>query len=268
MERISASARGSTSTEHGIALAALGQWYCRIGDSFEGRRRYRDSVAVLETHTRTDPVLLGPLLGFARCALYQFEAEAIAAVPEASLRYRGPIQRSNRLDPESPGFRAKVTEIMRSEGDEAMHRAARISAHTSPDLRFDTLLKVGDWFLVKGYARTAQSYYAQAAELARKEALSPDKTLDVPVQVFYPLPPFALRSPGDASDSERYVEVEFSVRADGRTSNARIVDLGIGRILAGDTLESIRVSRYRPRLDGGKAVAADNVRFRQLFKER
>jgi tetratricopeptide (TPR) repeat protein len=271
MERVSSNGRGATSTQHGIALAGIGQWYCRLGDPFEGRRRYRESLGVLELHTRTDPLLLEPLMGLTRCALYEFEAEAIAAIPEAAGRYRGPIVRSNRLDPESPGFRAKVLELMRAEGDSAMHRAARLAAHTTPDIRFVTLVRVGDWFLVKGYTRTAHGYYAQAAQIAKKEHLAPGNSLDVPVQVFYPLPPFALRSApksdADSPDSQRYVEVEFTVRADGRTANARIVDRGMGKILADDTLESIRVSRYRPRLEASKPVATEGVRFRQVFRE-
>jgi hypothetical protein len=79
---------------------------------------------------------------------------------------------------------------LRSEAERALRDAARL-ASTSSTLdvrdRVDALLFAGDWFQLKGFARTARNYYVQAAQLLPSVG-NADERLAAPVRVLYAIP--------------------------------------------------------------------------------
>ena len=88
------------------------------------------------------------------------------------------------------------------------------------------------------------------------------------MQVLYPVPALALRG-GPARESsapERYVEIEFTVRADGRVDRERVLIREPGKSAADETLQALQAARYRPRMVEGTALDTEGVRFRQAFR--
>ena len=267
MESISERTDGRLSMQHAATLAAIGGWYCRLGDFESGRQRFRRSIVRLRDDD--DEALIGALLGLARCSFHELAAEGIATSPESLDSYRGPVLRRNRMSIGSPAFRYRVHKVLRPEGDEALRYAARLAetATLAPERRAAVLLQVGDWFQAKDHARTARRYYASAQRWLLR-SVAADDPLAAPVQVLYPVPALALRSSpaGEAAASERYVEVEFTVRADGHIDRERVLTREPGKSAADETLQALQAARYRPRLVDGKPLDTAGVRFRQAFR--
>ncbi len=84
------------------------------------------------------------------------------------------------------------------------------------------------------------------------------------------VPPLALRNLGNrlASDSaaQRYIEIELTVRSDGRVDSERVVTRDPGKSAADETLQALQAARFRPRMVDGAAVDTAGVRFRQAFR--
>jgi TonB family protein len=82
------------------------------------------------------------------------------------------------------------------------------------------------------------------------------------------VPLLALRSrvARDSSTTERYVEVEFTVRADGQVDGERVIVRALGKSAVDETIEALQAARFRPRVVNGTALDTDSVRFRQAFK--
>jgi hypothetical protein len=267
MESVSERTDGRLSRQHAATLAGIAGWQCRLGEFESGRQRFRRSIERLrEEH---DEVLIGALLGLARCSFDELAAEGIATSPQSLDSYRGPVLRRNRMSIGSPAFQYRVQKILRPEGDQALRDAARLaeSATLAPERRVAVLLQVGDWFQAKDHARTARRYYASAQRWVQR-AVAVDDPLVTPVQVLYPVPSLALRG-GPAHESsapERYVEIEFTVHTDGRVGRERVLLREPGKSAADETLQALQAARYRPRMVDGKALDTEGVRLRQAFR--
>jgi hypothetical protein len=266
MESVSERTDGPASRQHAATLAGIAGWQCRLGEFESGRRRFRRSIERLRDEH--DEVLIGALLGLARCSFDELAAEGIATSPESLDSYRGPVLRRNRMSIGSPAFQYRVQKILRPEGDQALRDAARLaqSATLPPERRIAVLLQVGDWFQAKDHARTARRYYASAQRWVQR-AVAVDDPLVTPVQVLYPVPSLALRG-GPARESstpERYVEIEFTVHTDGRVGRERVLTREPGKSAADETLQALQAARYRPRMVDGKALDTEGVRLRQAF---
>jgi TonB family protein len=116
---------------------------------------------------------------------------------------------------------------------------------------------------LKGFTRTARGYYAEAAKLR-----STGDELDTPVRVLYAIPPLALRaySAKPAVRNERFVVVEFTVRADGSVETPRVLERNVTKSMLDETLAALRSARYRPRVVNGEPVESRIV-MRQSFDE-
>ncbi len=267
MESISERTDGRLSIRHAATLAEIGGWYCRLGEFESGRQRFRRSIERLRNEH--DEALIGALLGLARCSLHELAAEGIATAPQSLDSYRGPVLRRNRMSIGSPAFRYRVHKILRPEGDETLRYAAQLaeSAELMPESRVAVLLQVGDWFQAKDHARTARRYYASAQRWLQRTAVA-DDPFAAPVQVLYPVPALALRNgpEREATATERYVEVEFTVRSDGHVDRERVLEREPGKSAADETLQALQAARYRPRMVDGKSLDTEGVRFRQAFR--
>lgn len=267
MKRVSESGHGKRSIQHARELTEIADWQCRIGRFDEARRNYRQSISVLDVRGG-EAGRIDALLGLARCCLQELSGEGIATTPQEFNRYRGPVLRSGRMNPESPAFRFHIDRFLRPEGEAAVRRAVLLAETTSIDSQrqLDVLLQAGDWFQIKDHNRAARAYYLRAHALALR--IGPDQPLAWPVQVLYPVPPLALRYRGFPADAttERVVEMEFIVRADGHIDDERVVERGLGKSAVDEIVSALHASRFRPRVIDGKAVDTEGVRLRQAFR--
>jgi TonB family protein len=90
----------------------------------------------------------------------------------------------------------------------------------------------------------------------------------MPVRVLYAIPPLALRAfrSKAAARSERFVVVEFTVRADGSVETPRVLERNVTKSMVDETLDSLRAARYRPRVVDGQPVQSRMV-MRQSFDD-
>ena len=265
LERLNASEQ--TPSIRGAQLAQIATWRCRIGQFDAGRKLVRDALRLSEPRNEPD-ASIRTLLVAADCCLHELSAQGVATRPGLFDQYRGSIQRSGRMAPESPAFRFHGAKFLRAEGEQAVVRAAQLAQHAADQgLRLATLLQAGDWFQIKDHRRSARRYYARAEALAR--AQGPDHELSTPVMLFYPQPPLALRNREQPRTqlSERVVEVEFTVRADGKIDGERVLNRDAGKSAVDETLSALRAARFRPRIEDGDAVDVHGVRHRQSFWE-
>ena len=159
------------------------------------------------------------------------------------------------------------------EGEEALKRALRIveaDPEASPQTRIDTLLQMGDWYQIKKLPREALPYYQRAWQLSRTAPHPPSSastTLNVPVRVYYPQPQIVAAVPAVHAEEMRshYVQVEFTVAADGSVRDARIVDHDTRDQYAQEIFDAVRASRFRPKFVDGQAVAAPGITYREVF---
>lgn len=265
LQRVSENSYGIDSLQYGSALADVAHWQCRIGQFMQARETFRHSIALLEAKSAQAP-LVESLRRFAQCCLQELAGVGVATGSDSLDFYRGPIVRTQQFSPSNPAFRAHVLQYLRMDGEEALQRAVELSASLDPKLHLEVLLQTGDWFLTKDYIREARRFYARADALARAAGI--EDTLLVPEQVLYAIPASALRMRHLAADEteESFVEVEFTVRGDGKIVNEKVIDHGPGRSTTKETLAALRAARFRPRMVGGRTQMTDGVRFRQAFR--
>jgi tetratricopeptide (TPR) repeat protein len=264
MLRVNDQSPGKDWRERTRSQMEIGAWQCRIGDFDAGRRTHRQAVTALESR-QDDSLRVDALLGLARCCMEELSSEGIETTPGTLERYRGRVQRTERMNPQNPAFRTHVNRVLRWEGERAVRRAAAIATEgrLDPEHSLRVFLQAGDWFQTKDHYRAARKYYAQAEQVAAHAR--GDAPLSAPVQLLYPVPTFALRARETAASegTERYIEIEFQVQADGSVEAERVVDRDLGKSFVDEVLSAVRVARYRPRFEDGRATATEGVRRRQ-----
>ena len=74
---------------------------------------------------------------------------------------------------------------------------------------------------------------------------------------------------GSAEETRsNYVQVEFTVAADGSVQDARIVDHDTRTQYAQEIFDAVRAARFRPKFIEGQAVAATGITYREVFWTR
>lgn len=265
LERVNAASLGGDPTRHARELTRVADWHCRLGDFFGGRSRHRSAIQAAR-QLGVDAELVNAQLGLARCALHEFSAHGLRTAGTVFEEYRGTIVNPTVLGNEGSGTRGGGR-ALRLAAERAVRDAARVASSSktlAPQAQVDTLLFAGDWFQLKGFTRTARSYYTEAAKL---QGFLGDR-LDSPVRVRYAIPPLALRAYGSKppARSERFLVVEFTVRADGSVATPRVLERNVTKSMVDETLDSLRAARYRPRVVNGRPVESRIV-MRQSFDD-
>jgi TonB family protein len=90
------------------------------------------------------------------------------------------------------------------------------------------------------------------------------------VRVYYPTPQIVVEIPAGSAEETRsnYVQVEFTVAADGSVQDARIVDHDTRTQYAQEIFDAVRAARFRPKFIEGQAVAATGITYREVFWTR
>lgn len=267
--RVGEHAYGANDPRMSPVLCMVGDWYIQVGQMWRAREYYRTALTIVEKKLgRNDPAVVAPLRSLAE-----------SYVQEVHLSLLGIRTRSERL-PGSLGSSADDApagpKLLSAEGEKALLRALKI-LEGNPDRATrplqETLLQLGDWYLMKQLPAKAFPYYGRAATLdgtQDSQQAASASALGFPVQVYYPTPNLATRNrtlPA-AESEERYVRVEFTVMPDGSVKDARIADADATDRQKSQTLEAIHSSRYRPKFADGKPVETTDMSYRQVFKQR
>lgn len=233
------------------ALCDLGDFFSETGKAPEAHMTFNVALNIVGAgDSLTDPIIVEPLRGLARTWMRRM------SYPDA---WRPLVAKDGEL---------------RRDGEAALQRALRIldadPSATTPQTRIETLIQMGDWYQIKKRPLEALPYYQRAWQLIHTTPKLPSPVstaLNIPMRVYYPTPGIVAYVPAQAKDARsHYVQVEFTVAADGSVTDARIVGHDTRDQYAVDILNAVRDSRFRPKLVDGQPVAAPGITYRETFR--
>lgn len=257
-------------------MCDLGDWFAENGKHREARMTFGVALNIVtSTRSVNDLIIVEPLRGLARTYMrrqsYPDAWLYPPTMPACSAPGSGRGQECFTPRVDAEGRRIIGARKLGREGEFALQRALKIveaDLGASNQARIETLIQLGDWYQIKKSPREALSYYQRASQLIRATPdLSPsaDTRLDVPVRVFYPTPQIVAHTPATPETQSHYVQIEFTVAADGSVSDARVVDHDTRDRYVDDILDAMRTARFRPKFVDGQAVATPGVSYREVF---
>lgn len=251
------------------AACDLGDWFAEVGMASEARMTFQMALNIAgDKESLNGPIVVEPLRGIARTYMRRM------SYPKAWFR---PMRsRPACFGPSQwcPMGRDDVEpRELNSEGEQALQRALRIleaDPGASMQTLIETLIQMGDWRQIQKAPREALPYYQRAWKLIHETASLSSfaaTALNVPVRVYYPTPQIVSDVPAVSAEEMRsnYVQVEFTVAADGSVRDARIVDHDTREQYAQEIFDAVRASRFRPKFIDGQAVAATGITYREVF---
>ncbi|HUO83377.1 MAG TPA: tetratricopeptide repeat protein [Gammaproteobacteria bacterium] len=238
--RISEHHHGPGNLETVPAMRKLADWFLRTGQHPNAIILYQRAVKILEREFGADdPQLVPVLTGLATA--------------------RG-----------ADGYRP-------GEAEEALERVVGIIEKTpgaTLDERVAAYVNLGDWYIRTNEAQAAREMYGKAWNLLdgseelvlRREELfgQPINLAFPPMPAYVPIPPTPFREIDYRELSERYVDIEFTVRDDGRVSDVKIADADAPLAHTFYVRRRMYEALYRPRLVDGEPVATP-MRQRQII---
>lgn len=269
--RIGEQAYGKRDPRMADIYDTVGDFYLQFRHVGAARASYRKALAVVENKFgRHDLATVPPLRALANS--YRRELYL------SQFGIRVPVERRPGLEPDVQTTpRTLNPRYLSDEGERALKRALRtLEAHPtrSKSLLFDTLLDMGDWYMIKSETNKAIDYYRRAAELLNdfdnESGVAARAKLSFPVQLYYPVPSAATRNLQRAPEEveERFVHVSFTVTSEGSVKEPRLVEANAPERYIEDTLNAVRSARYRPKFSNGEPVTTYDVGLRQIFKVR
>lgn len=207
---------------------------------------------------RGTPQSVGSLRGLARTYYLEFiyGPEEAEAPPDpfqsnASLQQLG---QESRLNPD---------------GERALRYALEALSKVDPvdrRARGETLVELGDWYLIGGATAKANQAYREGWKELVAAGNDAAALLQAPRRLAYrpPSASIARARPNDpGSYEERYVETRFKVLADGKVDDVETVGTDAPQSIEKATQYAVRKARYAPRLENGEPVATEGVTLRE-----
>jgi tetratricopeptide (TPR) repeat protein len=155
------------------------------------------------------------------------------------------------------------------DGERALRYALEALAKAEPvdrRARGETLVELGDWYLIGGAtAKASEAYRDGWKELvaAGNDAVA---LLQAPRRLAYrpPSASLARARPNDPENyEERFVEARFKVGVDGKVVDAVAAESSAPASIEKATLMAVRKARFAPRLENGEPVATEGVLLRE-----
>jgi tetratricopeptide (TPR) repeat protein len=249
------------------AVCDLGDWFAEVGMSAAARMTFQMALSIAgDKESLNAPIIVEPLRGIARTYMRRMSYPKAWLSPRSPPPCFGPSQWC-------PMGRDVYPRELDWEGEHALQRALRIleaDPGASMQTLIETLIQMGDWRQIQKAPREALPYYQRAWKLIHEAASlsrSAATALNVPVRVYYPTPQIVSDVPALSAEKMRshYVQVEFTVAADGSVRDARIVDHDTREQHAQEIFDAVRASRFRPKFIDGQAIAASGITYREVF---
>ncbi|HJS22467.1 MAG TPA: TonB family protein [Steroidobacteraceae bacterium] len=269
-----------------LAESAYGRYDPRLIPMLERGARWLEEsgrfIAARQTYARAleiarraggdkDPRMVTPLRGIAR--MYRLEYVYGAEPVGPPVGVSNPQSSGSVYGASTAPVMAEAPGMLHEAGEDALKLAlAVLDAH--PDLaatqRGDTLIDLGDWYLVAAKPRDAMRSYKEAWNALAAPGAKGTAALDTPYLIIYRPPSSSRRNP--AVDAEEYtegvVEVQFMVTQEGRVKDPTIATSDVTETVGKSVVTAIRRARYRPRFVDGAPVQTTGVRHRQTVYVR
>jgi tetratricopeptide (TPR) repeat protein len=244
------------------ALPMLNQvaaWYEEAGLYISARVLYSGQIDLIKRAAgKNDKRMVGPLRGIARAFRLEY---AYGLNSEDLMLNRGGWMHS-QAKLQIPYTRLDY------EGESALLRAIRILEKAPPEQQgelVETLIDLGDWYLIGERRDEAVRMYKQAWEVSAHEA---DGTVlfsgPEPLPFHSSLGVRLRRPPKDRSEFNQYwADLDYTVARDGRVQDVEVVETNAPRTTRWKLVENLSNTRHRPRFEGGEPVATPHVTKRQ-----
>jgi len=251
----------------------LGDFYIQLGAITFARQAYENALKIVEKKLgRNDIATVMPLRAYAESFRRELDWSLYGVRTPADKK--AALMNDHLTQPDGKPMNPR---FLNTDGERALKRAIKtLDSHPNRPtaLLYDTLLDLGDWYMIKGDSRRALPQYRRAMALLGE--VEPDRKLaakakvSFPVQVYYPIPSAATRNLNrpDEDVEERYVHVAFTVNPDGSVSGERVIEANASPRHVNETLNAVRDARYRPKFVNGEPVATEDLSLRQIFKVR
>jgi hypothetical protein len=177
-------------------------------------------------------------------------------------------------DPASPLAASLSSSSIATEGQKALERAIDIATRRpdpSPVQVADVRTQMGDWYQSRMQPDKALPHYQLAWQAAAGQTVGgkplAERLFGHPVLLHYSPPSgwdrYFGRPAGEAA--VRNTAVSFTVTAQGRVLDPKVLEDGGAPKLAAQTVKAAQGARYRPRFKGGQPVDTADVRLDQPF---
>jgi tetratricopeptide (TPR) repeat protein len=261
---------GATSVRYAMQLESVGRWYARIGSYDASRASLRRAIEIVETASGVDaPELIGPLTGLADC-----DRRQLLDSSQRDLSSADDMRRSMFHDPMAPLGPTLSAGTINSEGQKALERAVAIAGSRpdpSPVQLAGVRTQLGDWFQSQKQFDKALPQYQLAWQSATGQSVGgqplAEQLFGRPVLLHYEPPlnwdRYFGKPPGEVM--VRNAAVEFTVSAQGRVIDPKVVADGGDPKLGALTQKAAQSARYRPRFEKGLPVETPGIRIDQPF---
>jgi tetratricopeptide (TPR) repeat protein len=250
-------------------LCIVGEWYVQANLLTLAREKFRAALDIVDEKVgKNSLIAVEPLRGLANS--YVSELRLANFGPRSDDR-----DRTNAIGV-SNDTRATNPRYLNPDGERVLARALKIldsNPERPPALLVETLIQQGDLLQLRNNFEQALPYYRRAAVTmsadpsARPGTINP---LEFPTQVYFPVPLLAIRNLNRPPEEvvERFVEAEFTVTAQGAVKDIKVAEQDATPRQIAETVEAVRVARYRPKFVNGDPVDTTAVVYRQVFKQR
>lgn len=240
-------------------LSQVAAWYEEAGLYISARVHYSGQIDLIKrAGGKNDVRLVEPLRGIARA--YRLEY-AYGLNPADLLLNRGGWMHSE-AKLQIPYTRLDYV------GESSLLRAIKILEKAPPEQQgelVETLIDLGDWYLIGERRDEALRVYRQAWEVsARSDSQTVLFSGPEPVPFHSALGVRLRRPPKDRTAFEQYwADLDYTVGSDGRVQDVEIVESNAPKTTRWKLIENLSNTRHRPRFEGGKPVATPHVQKRQ-----
>ena len=254
--RVAESAYGKSDVRMLGPLDRCAHWLEEVGRYTSARALHARALAIAEQNGgRTSPLTVPPLQGIARTYRLEFLHGS-----------EGPIEIDDAFAGRGVGAEGSSKDRLNADGERALKQALAVVDRAQPvnhKSRGETLIELGDWYLSGGAGTKAIETYREAwKELAQADATKP---LEAPRLIAYKGPVSSIkRSTLDLESAElHYVELNFTVMEDGRTSDITVASTDSPEALQKAVITSMKKARYSPRFENGEPVETQGVTMRE-----
>jgi tetratricopeptide (TPR) repeat protein len=268
--RVSENKFGHDSIDLVPALEKLAHWYSGVNRNTTARQYYGRALGILQRAVgASDARMISPLRGIA--ATYRLEyvyGPELSAEQQAASTGATGLSTTMGTAPVMQEYNP-ANQKPDPAGETALRGALSIAEAASPSvepaLRADILLDLGDWLMLDAEKQAAMDTYRRALPLLKGLPPPDNAALDAPAQIMYRLPSagYASQKAKPENIVEGYVDVEFTVTAEGRVTGEHTVGKSASDSQEKSVLSAVKRSRYRPRFEAGQPVETRGVRLHQ-----
>jgi len=242
-------------------LDRYARWFESVGRYATARGLHARALQLAERQSADKPIVGVPALrGLARTwlleGIYGPEIEPEATVREAS-------------ESSGPFLSAAGAGRLNADGERALRFALNIvnaATPRDPKLHADTLVQLGDWYLIAGSTQRAQTNYLEAAKTLTAAFGDAAPLLQSPRLLVYRAPAASITrlKPEDPSQYILHdLEFALDIGVDGKVIDAKVVSSTAPEATTRAALMAAKKARYGPRVADNEVVATSGVTLRE-----